>query len=432
MPPRSRLAVALASVLALGVAAGPAVAAPSPVTRPPARCDTTGPNHTALCDAISGLPDDDATAALVRVGGTSGTWRGTSGVRDLTTNRPALENGRFRAGSTTKVVTAAMVLQLAAEGRVDLDEDVETYLPGLLPDTFKEPVTVRHLLTFTSGLKPGKGLGPVDGEGYENRYVTLTPEEVVASSVAQGPDFGPGDEQQYRNIDYTVLGLLIERVTGDSYEHQAYVRVLKPVGMRHTSFPGGPDPRIHGPHNRGYQLLADGRLVDATEWNMSDRWAAGDMISTTADLERFLVALFSGQVVPEPQLKEMFTVPDIPGATMSAGLKLEKLPNGRQVWVRTGARPGYSTVIAATRDLSLTLVYSVNATDAKSEDMNPVAVRIIQAALGQGRRAWSPHPSGSSSGMCRTPGRLSSSSPGSKRHMPTTCQNSPVTSPSYL
>ncbi|MEV6588007.1 serine hydrolase domain-containing protein [Streptomyces acidicola] len=382
MPPRTRLAVVLASVLALGVAAGPTVAAASPVPRPPARCDTTGPNPTALCDAISELPDDDATAALVRVGGTAGTWRGSAGVRDLTTNRPALENGRFRAGSTTKVVTAAMVLQLAAEGRVDLDEDVRTYLPGLLTRAFTKPVTVRHLLTFTSGLKPGRTLGDVDGEGYDNRYVTLTPEEVVASSVAQGPAFDPGTRQKYANIDYTVLGMLIERVTGDSYEHQAYVRVLKPVGMRHTSFPGGPDPRVHGPHNRGYQILTDGRLVDATEWNMSDRWAAGDMISTTADLERFLLALFRGQVVPEPQLEEMFTVPDIPGATMSAGLRLEKLPDGRQVWAKSGARPGYGTVIAATRDLSRTLVYSVNATDAKSEDLNPVAVRIIQAALG--------------------------------------------------
>jgi D-alanyl-D-alanine carboxypeptidase len=365
------------------MAAGPAVATASPAPPPPTRCDTTGPRHTALCEAISGLPDGDATAALVRVGGTAGTWRGTAGARDLRTNRPALDNGRFRAGSTTKVVTAAMVLQLAAEGDVDLDEDVETYLPGLLPDTFEIPVTVRHLLTCTSGLQPGKDLGPVNGEGYDNRYVTLTPEEVVASSVAQGPAFDPGERQKYQNIDYTVLAMLIERVTGDSYEHQASVRVLEPVGMHDTSFPGGPDPRIHGPHNRGYQLLADGRLVDATEWNMSDRWAVGDMISTTADLEKFLVALFRGEVVPKPLLKkEMLTVADAPGATMSAGLTLQKLPDGREVWFKTGSRPGYSTGIGATENLSFTLVYSVNATDAKSSGGNPVVDRIIQAALG--------------------------------------------------
>ncbi|MGW0820952.1 serine hydrolase domain-containing protein [Streptomyces sp. NPDC002845] len=378
--PRTRTAVALAA-LTLGLAAVPAVAAASTATAPPpARCSPTGPNAAALCEALAGLPDADATAALVRVGGSDGTWRGSAGVRDLRTMRPALEHGRFRAGSTTKVVTSAIVLQLAAEGKVDLDGYVQTYLPGLLSDAF-DPITVRQLLTYTSGLKAGPSTGASDGEGYENRFETLTPEQVVAGAVAKGPAHAPGRLQTYGNIDYTVLGMLIEKVTGDSYEHQAYVRVFKPVGMRHTSFPGGPDPRIHGPHNRGYQILTDGRLVDATEWNMSDRWAAGDMISTTADLERFLVALFRGEVVPQPQLKEMFTVPDIPDATMSAGLQRFPLPDGRVVWLKSGARPGYNTVIAATRDLSTTLVYSVNATNAKSEDMNPVAQRIVEAAI---------------------------------------------------
>ncbi|MGW6013144.1 serine hydrolase domain-containing protein [Streptomyces sp. NPDC055210] len=396
---RARARTACAALVVLGLTAGPvagtALAASPPTAsvrqaagpdagerdtgRPGAVDPATG---RALRAALAGLPDDDATAALVRVSGTDGVWRGSAGVHDLPSGREALADGRFRAGSTTKVVTAAVVLQLAAEGRVDLDGHVQTYLPSLLPKTF-EPITVRQLLTFTSGLKPGSSLGDVDGEGYERRYETLTPEEVVAASVAQGPAFRPGERQNYSNIDYTVLGLLVEKVTGDSYEHQATVRVLRPAGMRHTSFPGGPDPRIHGPHNRGYQLLADGRLVDATEWNMSDRWAAGDMISTTADLERLLHALFRGRLVPRPLLdKEMFTLPDVPGATMSAGLQRFDLGNGTILWLKSGARPGYGTLVAATRDLSRTLVYSVNATDAKSEDMNPVAERIVRAAFG--------------------------------------------------
>ncbi len=151
--------------------------------------------------------------------------------------------------------------------------------------------------------------------------------------------------------------MLIEKITGDSYEHQATIRVLRPAGMRHTSFPGGPDPRLHGPHHRGYQLLRDGRLVDATEWNVSDRWAAGDMISTTADLERLLRALFRGRIVPQPLLdREMFTLPKIEGATYSAGLQRFIGEDGTVVWGKSGARPGYATAIAATRDLSRTLV----------------------------------------------------------------------------
>ncbi|MDJ1137514.1 serine hydrolase domain-containing protein [Streptomyces iconiensis] len=393
MRPRTR--TALATALALGVAVSPLAAAPvmadargvHAVERPGGHgVDEAdrGPDREALAAAIKGLPDKDTTAALVRVGG-NGSWRGSAGVRDLRTHRPAIEHGRFRAGSTTKVVTSAAVLQLAAEGRIDLDGTVQRYLPGLLSDAF-EPITVRQLLTYTSGLQPGATLGPENAEGYENRFKTLTPEDVVAASVAKGPyrgeGEGPGKKQRYGNIGYTVLGMLIEKVTHDSYENQVAKRVLRPAGMRHTSFPGGPDPRLHGPHNRGYQKLADGRLVDATEWNMSDRWAAGDMISTTADLEKFLFALFKGRIVPKPLLKsEMFTVPDIKGATMSAGLERVDLGNGKSAWAKSGARPGYNTAIAATEDLSRTLVYSVNATDAKAPTMNPVAERIVRAVF---------------------------------------------------
>ncbi|MFF4883232.1 serine hydrolase domain-containing protein [Streptomyces nigra] len=329
--------------------------------------DPHGPDVEALCAALKGLPDQDATAALIRVGG-RGDWHGVAGVRDVRSGAPALEDARFRAGSTTKIVTAALVLQLAAEGRVSLDGTVQRYLPGLLTDDFA-PVTVRQLLNFTSGLQPGASLGDDVDTAYERRFETLAPEEVVAASVAKGPDpeHAPGEFQRYGNIHYTVLGLLIEKVTGDSYAHQAAVRIFRPLGMRHTSFPAGPDPRIHGPHNRGYDWI-DGRLVDVTEWNMSDRFAAGDLITTTADLERLLVALFRGRVVPEPQLKEMFTVPDVDGATMGAGLERFEL-NGKVIWGKTGSRPGYHTVVAATRDLSRTVVYSVNSTDAKGDGL---------------------------------------------------------------
>nr|WP_244409475.1 serine hydrolase domain-containing protein [Streptomyces albofaciens] len=382
---------ALIAALVTGVTAGSAVAASLPAgASAAAPRQQDGPDTVALRKALGGLPDRDTTAALVRVGG-HGSWHGSAGVRDLSTGRGPLENARFRAGSTTKVVTAALVLRLAADKKIDLDGTVQHYLPGLLPKTFDRPITVRHLLTFTSGLQPGASLGPENAEGYANRFRTLTPQAVVAESVAKGPyrgdDEGPGKKQRYSNIDYTVLGMLIEKVTGDTYENQARLRIFQPAGMTHTSFPRGADPRIHGPHHRGYQRLVTGEVVDATEWNMSDRWAAGNMISTTADLEKFLVALFRGELVPQPLLeKEMFTVPAVKGAKLSAGLQRYDAGDGRVVWGKSGGRPGYSTFIAATRDLSRTLVYSVNAVDAKGETMNPVAARLVQAAFAPGSR----------------------------------------------
>ncbi|WSQ12114.1 beta-lactamase family protein [Streptomyces sp. NBC_01231] len=383
---RRRTTVLAASlVLALGAAplAAPALAATGSAPAA-AHATTTGELDTAaLRAALVGLPDKDATFALVRVGGADGSWRGSAGVHDLESGGAADPDARFRAGSTTKVVTAAVVLQLAAEGKIHLNTPVQHYLPGLLSRKF-EPITVRQLLNYTSGIQPGDGLGNTFEELYAHRFDTLTPRQVVASAVAKGPEFRPGKKQHYLNIDYTILGLLIEKVTGHSYASEATRRVLLPAGMRDTYFPGT-DPVIHGPHNRGYQTVkrADGTtdLVDVTDWNQADRWAVGDMISTTADLERLLKRLFRGDLVPRPQLKEMFTVPrHIKGADMSAGLQRFEF-EGRVYWLKSGARYGYGTVIAATRNLSRTLAVSVGGTDVKSEDMNPVTERIARAAL---------------------------------------------------
>ncbi|MGW2820922.1 serine hydrolase domain-containing protein [Streptomyces sp. NPDC001443] len=378
------LAASVVLVLTAGPLAAPAFAAPAPATRASAApTATAGPDAEALRAAIAGLPDADATDALVRIGGTDGGWRGSAGVHDLASGRAADPDARFRAGSTTKVVTAAVVLKLAAQGRIDLDAPVQHYLPGLFTPAF-EPITVRQLLNHTSGIRAGDGWGDSFEEQYAHRFDTLTPRQVVRSAVAKGPEFRPGRGQDYLNINYTVLGLLVEKVTGRSYASEATRLVLRPAGMRDTYFPGA-DPRIRGPHNHGYQAVrrADGttEFVDVTEWNQADRWAAGDMISTTADLERLITSLFRGRIVPGPELAEMFTVPSgIPGASYSAGLQRFEY-QGREYWLKSGARYGYSTVVAATRDLSRTLVYSVGSTDAKGEEMNPVSQRIALAAL---------------------------------------------------
>ncbi|MEV6616211.1 serine hydrolase domain-containing protein [Streptomyces sp. NPDC051051] len=384
-----RRTVALAASLVLALGAGPlavpALASPAPASpaSAPAGPRSDDLDRRALREAVTGLPDADATAVLVRVGGTDGTWRGSAGVHDLASGRPADPHARFRAGSVTKVVTAAAVLKLAARGEIDLDRPVQRYLPGLLGRDFR-PVTVRQLLNHTSGIPAGDGLGDTFAELYAHRFDTLTPRAVVASAAAKGPEFRPGRKQHYLNINYTILGLLIEKVTGRPYASAATGLVLAPAGMRDTYFPGT-DPRIAGPHNRGYQAVrkADGttEFVDVTEWNQADRFAAGDMISTTADLERLLTSLFGGRIVPRPQLREMFTLPArVEGATYSAGLQRFAY-GGRVYWLKTGGRYGYNAMVAGTRDLSRTLVYSVNATDAKGEEANPVAERIALAAL---------------------------------------------------
>ncbi|QKV96333.1 beta-lactamase family protein [Streptomyces sp. NA02950] len=389
-----------AAALVLSVVAGPAAlaadataaagAVPSPAASTPASPSApAAPSKSALEDAIAGLPTADTTAALVRVGGTEGVWRGSAGVHDLKSHRPADPDARFRAGSVTKVFTAAVALQLAAEGRLDLDRTARSYLPELIPASYGQ-VTVRQLLNHTHGIPAADVPGDTVEEWYADRFRIYRPEEMVRSATAKKREFAPGTEQHYLNIGYTIAGLLIERVTGDTYEHQVARRVLRPLGLRDTSYPGT-DPRISGPHNHGYQRmrLDDGTtgLRDVSVWGPTDGWAAGDIISTTADLERFTRALFAGRVVRGPLLEEMFTLPKVKDGTSGApaaysvGLAMKKL-GGREVWGKSGGRWGYNTAIAATRGGSRTLVYSVNSTDAKGHDMNEVAMNLMVAAFG--------------------------------------------------
>ncbi|MFJ7202678.1 serine hydrolase domain-containing protein [Streptomyces sp. NPDC098789] len=395
----ARTRTLIAATLVLGIASGPVLAHAAPAPAPASATASgvaaptvpTPPNAAALSEAIAGLGADNehATAALVRVGGTSGSWQGSSGVSDVRTGRAAIAEGRFRVGSVTKTFTAAVVLQLVAEGKVGLDETVQQRLPGLLPDTF-EPVTVRQLLNYTSGIQSADGPGDTFEDAYPHRFGISDPRAMIANAVAKGPAFDPGTKQEYLNIGYTILGVLIEKLTGTSYAKVVEARIAKPLGLRDTSSPGPVRVRIPGPHNHGYQAVsrADGtsELVDVSDWNASAQFAAGDLVSTTADLERFTVALFSGRLVPKAQLEEMFTVPAVKNtdgedADLTAGMKRFLLPGGVVAWGKTGARPGYSTVIGGTRDLSRTLVYSLNSTDAKGRETNPIAEKLVMAAF---------------------------------------------------
>jgi D-alanyl-D-alanine carboxypeptidase len=389
---KTRTSLLTAAVLVAGIAAGPAVlpAAASVPAATTARATAEQSPDTALEAAIAGLPTADATAALVRVGGKEGVWRGSSGVHDLRTGRPADPAARFRAGSVTKVFTAAVALQLAAEGRLDLDRSARSYLPELIPAPYAG-VTVRQLLNHTHGIPAPDFPGTTVEEWYANRFRIHDPEDMVRSATSKKPEFAPGERQHYLNIGYTIAGLLIERVTHDSYEHQVARRVLGPLGLRDTYFPGT-SPRITGPHNHGYQTmrLDDGTtgLRDVSVWGTTDGWAAGDVISTTADLERFTHALFRGRIVRGPLLEEMFTLPKVTDfgtgkpAAYAVGLSMKVL-GGREVWGKTGGRWGYNAAIASTRDGSRTLVYSVNSTDAKGRDTNRTAEKILVAAYGR-------------------------------------------------
>ncbi|MFF3865756.1 serine hydrolase [Micromonospora sp. NPDC001898] len=379
--------VASGSVASGSVASGSVGTGTAALGRGGAGCRPGTLDPGPLRAAIAGLPSADATSAQVRITTPEGCWTGTNGVRDLRAQAPVPPHARFRVGSATKVFTAALVLQLAAEGRVDLNGPVQGYLPGLLPADYPT-VTVRQLLDHTSGIPSPTMPGGVEWQ-LAHRYDRWTPEQIVRRGLDNGRRFEPGEKQHYTNMGYIVAGLLIEKVTGHSYEAELDRRIARPLGLRDTYAPGD-DPRIRGPHAHGYQAVVRGgvtELVDATTWSQTFTPASGDVISSLADLDTFITALFTGRVVPEPQLTEMFTLPqvdDVEGgpARYSAGLTAMPLPNGETLWAKTGSRFGYLAAVASTRDGRFRVEYSITATNAKGEELSATAQAVIGAALG--------------------------------------------------
>ena len=374
MKPKRLTAIVLATTLGAALAATPASAA---TTVPPL-------NRQALEAAIAGLPDDEASGALVQVRGSAGEWTGTAGIGDLRTGRGVPADGRFRIGSMTKTFTATAALQLVARHRLDLNRNVQSYLPGVLPASYA-PIKVGQLLDYTAGI-PGILIDHKDPSWFlPHRFDTWTPQQLIDLATKNAPmEFAPGTMQHYGNIDYLVLGMVIEKVTGRPYGDAIRDGIIRPLHLTATVVPGR-DPRIHGPHAHGYEATDTG-WIDITDANPTFQWSAAEMISNAPDLDRFLVALVSGRLLPPAQTAELFRIPDVPtfetGEPATYGSGLEKLVvNGQLFWGKSGDRPGYNNGMGTTPDLSRRLVYSVNTLHMGGETMPAIAQRIVFAAV---------------------------------------------------
>jgi D-alanyl-D-alanine carboxypeptidase len=317
-----------------------------------------GPARTPDRDALQEALDQvvatgGATAALAELRDVSGVWRGASGVAVLGSSRPAPARGRFRIASVTKTFVATVVLQLVGERRVRLDDTIERWLPGIVPNSHR--ITVRQLLQHTSGVYDYlevllTRVIPTLEEYVRRRFDTWQARDLVALAAAEPPLFEPGTSWSYSNTNYLLLGLVIERVTGRSYGAEVTRRIVQPLGLRGTRVPGT-SPEINGPHAHGYELLQPGDLqpVDITGINPSVAGAAGEMISTTADLNRFLRALLGGRLLRPTQLDQMLANPVDP-EQYGLGIFRIPIPHGTPIWGHTGNIFGYETFAATTED----------------------------------------------------------------------------------
>ncbi|MEV3988750.1 serine hydrolase domain-containing protein [Streptomyces sp. NPDC049837] len=289
-----------------------------------------------------------------------------SGTAVLGTPRPVPYGGHFRIGSNTKTFIATVILQLTAEKRLSLEDPVDRWLPGVVRGNGNDGrrITVRQLLQHTSGLPnytDGMAKDFLDERAFlQQRHRTYTPAGLVALALRHEPLFPPGSGHSYSNTNFLLAGMIVERVTGESWRSQVHRRIIAPLGMRHTSTPGLA-ASLPSPHAEGYtREKATGRLFNSTEHYPSWAESAGEMISTTEDLTTFWRALLGHRLLPPAQLRTMLTtVPaDRPGEEAGLGIFRHRLSCGGWYYAHSGGTPGYITNNGVTADGRVSVVIS--------------------------------------------------------------------------
>jgi D-alanyl-D-alanine carboxypeptidase len=316
--------------------------------------------RSALQSGLDRLVDTQAaSAAMLRIREGEHEWAAGAGTQELTSTVPVSTSGRFRIGSVTKTFVATVVVQLADEGRLGLDDPVARHLPGVVPGG--EAITVRQVLNHTSGLydyahERDRSTNRWRGEA---RFRSYRPQELLEVAFAHPPHFPPGRGWHYSNTNYVLAGLLVEQLTGGPYGDAVTERIIRPLQLNQTTVPGT-DPGIPDPHAHGYTDVG-GTLVDVTEMNPSLDWAAGEMISTASDLNRFFSALLGGELTSAAALTAMRdTVETDQVFRYGLGLQQYDLPCGTTVFGHGGELLGFLTYGMASADGARQLTLSYN------------------------------------------------------------------------
>jgi D-alanyl-D-alanine carboxypeptidase len=352
-----RLAAAFAIVFAVVASAAGAEAAPS----------------ADLQRAMDQVVRMGVPGAIVLVRDSKGTVRVVSGYGDVAKKTPIRATDRFRIGSLTKTFVSTVVLQLVDEGRLSLSDSVEHWLPGLVPGGAK--ISVRQLLNMRAGLYDYLN----EDKTILRRYLTgdlkhrYSPEELVGLATAHKPHFDPGASWSYCNTCYILLGLIVEKATGHTIDAELKRRIFGPLRLRGTSFDS--EPLISGSHSHGYVLLGK-RLVDVSVASPSPAWAAGGIVSTADDVERFFSALGQGRLLTADLVREMRTTTT---GSNGYGLGYARVQAPcATLWGNHGDFLGYNTSAWGTADGSRQLVVFVNLDE---DNVKPGAVDTLDRVL---------------------------------------------------
>jgi CubicO group peptidase (beta-lactamase class C family) len=222
------------------------------------------------------------------------------GMANYELSVPNTPETKFQIGSITKQFTAAAIMKLVDKGLLSVDDPISNYLPDYPKET-GDSVTIHHLLTHTAGIPDYTG----DMSLMEKRACEISTEEVLGSFKDKPLDFRPGESFKYSNSGYYLLGLIIEEVSGQSYDAFLEKSFFGPLGMTNTGYDF--NRPIVPNRAAGYDLDSNGELINAPYLDMSAPFAAGAIHSTTEDMLIWDQALLTDIVLSQESRDKMFT-----------------------------------------------------------------------------------------------------------------------------
>jgi D-alanyl-D-alanine carboxypeptidase len=334
-----------------------------------------------------------------------GKWVGTSGVSDLENQTKMHPSNKFRIVSITKTFTALINLQLAQEGKLGLDDTLKQWLPGVVcgQETKDcsyvcddkncgfdpEKITIRMLLTHFSGIPDfAKDLYKWVIPSFIQPDKVFTPTELINIALAFGPLSEPGKKWNYANINYVLLGMVIEKVTGSAWEDEVQNRFVKPLKLTNTIIPNIGKATLQEPYARGYIDLFEetggaagekGILVEHSVQDPGFTWSSGNMISTPENMMYWIKQIAEGALLNETYQQKMLTftaVPSIEG--LEIGLGIFKALNDDTIG-HIGQFSGYDCTVQYQPVHAIPISVCANRTLAESGPKNIQALMIGDA-----------------------------------------------------
>jgi len=251
-------------------------------------------------------------------------WEGAVGsaIAGITSGEPqtdATPAHHFRVGSITKMMVATCILKLEEQGMLDINDAIDDYLSAsLIVDTIQasDTVRIRHLLNHTSGIANSADNPTCQMDVLSDPLGAHTLPEAVYCGASQGELAAPGTDWSYSNTNYSLLAMIIEQVTGMSYQQYITQNLFEPLNLDNTFIPAS--PQITSAHMGCYWDL--GTWTDLTVIHPTTYTGWADVVSTTADLIKFYKELKAGNIINSTQLATMYT---IDAASFGYGLGLD-------------------------------------------------------------------------------------------------------------